>query len=385
VEDDLYAFADGRTVKVFQDGEYYERNFDHDVTDLDIKESKIYCGCADDKAYTIPEKTECEYEFLQKRTRLEYNDYYYNSVGGKLYISNLLDPEASPTSYDGEYTDIKLYGGKVYAIKENSLYEFTGAECKDLGPELKYLDYSVADPDKISIGQARVALQTYPEIKFVEIQAGSFITAIGLTSEKLSGSHFLPPDDFNGNVTQKTDETMTALLLCYTDNAAIVSIGKTGYIVLKTKVSEIQVDFSKQSEFEKAQIIIGGNIYISPYTGGTIYSPNATGENVTVINKLVYEDVLETVFYEVEYTSGEKTVRGYVAEGFLSPTIIFGDNVKPNEIPDPNYSDSSDTKTILIILAVVLLVLAAIGYISHVSAKGKKKGKKKSKDKENEE
>lgn len=368
VEGDLYVFTDGTDVKVYNDGEYSEYRFDSAVTDIDIKVGVIYCGCADEKAYTVPAQTECDYTFAQKRSRIEYNDFYYNSFGGKIYISNLLKPEDPNVSYEGEFTNLKQYGETVYAIKENSLYSFTGSQADEV--VLKYADYTATH--QIVIGQARTALQTYSGAKFVKIAEGAFMTSIDL--EKLDGTYFSPIK------TVRADENTTALLLCESGTAAIVAIGDTGYILLKSKVSDIDVEISTENTFN-AQMI-GGKIYASPYiASGTELSLNATGIMVKVLRKL--EDsatenkkILETVFYEIEYNSEGKSVNGYVAEGFLSKVMIE-DNKTPTEIVDPNYSDSNDTKTILIIFAVVLLILAAIAYLSHLSSKGKKKKKKK--------
>lgn len=373
VEGELYAFTDGADVKVYNDGEYYEYRFENAVTNVDINEGVIYCGVGE-KAYTVPEQTECEYTFPAKTDELTYNGYYYFIDGEGI---NVFDKTSkTTTTFEGEYVNIKQDGEKVYAVSGNTLYSFTGAERSEV--VLKYADYAATH--QILIGQARTALQTYSEARFVQIAQGSFMTEIDL--EKLDGVYFTPVK------TVRAEENATALLLCESGTAAIVSIGNTGYILLKSKISETDVDFSTENKFN-AQMI-GGKIYASPYiASGTELKLNATGINVKVLRKLEdtraeNEKILESVFYEIEYGTGSESVKGYVAEGFLSQVMI-DDNKTPTEIVDPEYSEKNDTKTILIIFAVVLLVLAAIGYITHVSSRGKKKSKKKSKDKDGEE
>ncbi len=367
VGDELYAFADGKTVKVFSDGNYSEYAFENDVTDLDIKDSVIYCGCSDGKTYTLTEQAECEYTFTQKENELLYNGFYYfvKESDGSL---NIFDKTETAT-YEGNFGNLKRYGETIFASSENELYRISGTQCEKV--VLEYADYAVTE--KITIGQATAALKTYSPVQFVQIEDGAFMTAIDLS--RLDGQHFVPIK------TVKSENQAVALLLCYSGNSAIVAIGDASYILLKSKTEEIDLEYSAERPFENAQML-SNNIYASPYiVVGTVAASNAIGQTVKVLGRIEYSGVLDTVFYEVEYKSGEATLKGFVAEGFLSEKII-DDDKDPSEITDPEYSDGNDTKTILIIFAVILLVLAAVGYISHVSAKGKRKSKKKDKDKD---
>jgi hypothetical protein len=72
----------------------------------------------------------------------------------------------------------------------------------------------------------------------------------------------------------------------------------------------------------------------------------------------------------VEYTDGDTTKTGYVAKGFLTE-YIFEDNEEPTEVPDKNYSESNDVKTVLLVLGVVILVLIAVAYIGFVITRQK--------------
>ncbi len=365
VEGGLYAFADGKTVKVFNDGNYKEYAFENDVTDLAAENGEIYCGCSNGKVYTLDEQT-CEYTFPQKVDELLFNGYYYfTDADGKL---NVFDKSETVT-YDGSYSNLKLYGETVYAVSGNELYAINGSQCEKV--TLEYADYAVTR--EITVGRAATALKTYAPVTFVQISEGAFMTEVDLS--RLDGEYFVPVK------TIKTEQVSTALLLCYSGNAAIVSLSGKCYVVLKAKTSETEVEHVADKPFENAQML-GDNIYASPYVvSGTVSATGVISRTVKVLNKIVCEDVLDTVFYEVEYKTEDATLKGFVAEGFLSEKII-DDNKKPTEIPDPDFSESSDTKTILIIFAVVLLVLAAISYISYVSSGKRKKSKKKDKDKQ---
>ncbi len=369
VEDGLYAFADESGV-IAHRGEIRVSYEASGVTAVDIADGRVYYSCADG-TYEIPDifadtitPLDAEHTFPQKSDEITYNGFWYfvDDDGMNIYDKST----KQTTTESGEYTNLKQYGKKVYAIKENSLYEFTSTEGSKT--VLEYADYTATD--EILLGQARTALTNYTKANVVVISAGTYMTEVNL--KNLGG------ENFDTSKTVKTEETKTALLLCYSGNSAVVSIENKSFVLLKSKVREDNdTAFMTESNFD-AQIIIGGNIYTSPYTGGTIAVTNATGESVKVLNKLALDGVLEKVFYEIEYTSNGEQLNGYVAEGFLS-RVIIDDNKPATTVKDPAYSEDSDTKTILIILAVILLVLAAIGYISHVSAKGKKKNKKKSK------
>ena len=361
IEDGLFAFADGRMVKIYDDGHYTEYAFENKVTAVDIKDGVVYCGCSDNTAYTVPDQTKCEFTFKASEGELLFNGYYYFIEETGLTIFDRSTKEYVP--YEGEYLNLKQYGEKVYAISENKLYEYSGSKESEV-----VLEYAVDKSElKITIGSAASELKKYAPVQFVEIEEGSFITKIDL--DKLDGEYFVPL----GIV--KTEEKISALRLCESGNATIVAIRGTAYAVHKSKVHEITVDYLTEKPFENAQMITG-NIYASPcVNSGTVNNSNAIGVTVTIIGRLENE-LLECPFYEIEYIVGETTVKGYVAEGFLSKVIIE-DNKKPTERPDPEYSERNDTTTVIIIFAVVILVLLTILYLAYAGSKKKKKKDKK--------
>lgn len=381
VDGEKYAFADGNTVKILKDGEYIKTPpFDKEVISLDIKDSVIYCSCSDGTSYSLTEKLnennkkfyesqKCEYVFGQKSNRILFGDYLYNIHNGNLYINYLEAPELPPEIYEGNFSNLKQYGENVYAVNGNVLYEFTGTQGNAV-----VLEYTIDTKDlHIAVGQASVALKSFAPVQFVEIAEGAIMTKVDL--ENLS-------DEFIATDIVKAKENTTALLLCYTGNAAVVSIGESSYILLKSKTSETEMEYSTEKPFETAQMT-NNMIYASPFvTGGTACYNSAMSMVVTVLARLECTDVLDTPFYEVEYEVAGMKARGYVTEGFLTP-YIAEDNKKPEEVRDPEYSENSDTKTILIIFAVVVLVLAVLAYVVHLSSNKKnKKNKKKDKNKE---
>ena len=367
IEDELFVFADGNSIKILDGKNYDKYDFDSEFTAVDIVDGTIFC-LSQEKSYFInfeKEKNpfdEIEHSFTDKTDRILYGDYLYftNGNGLNIFDMNIFDT----TTYNGAYTDLKQYGDKVYTIKDNLLYSLTGTEI-----EAVKLEYEVnAKNVKIEIGQALTALKQYSEVQFVKIEQDTIMTEIDLGA--LEGIYFVPK-----NIV-KAKEGEVALLLCRLEDLAVVAIGESAYAILNPtdKISRAEIDYTTEIPFESAQSI-SENIYASPFVvSGTATFSKAHGATVKVISRIKSE-ILECSFCEVEYEDGESTVKGYIAEYMLQEEIRE-DKKDPAFVSDQNYSESNNTKTILIILAVIVLLLVAILYIAHVSSKGKKKKKK---------
>lgn len=362
-----YAFAENKTVSVYQNKNLTVYAFEEKIAKLDCREEVYYCTTESGQAYSFtfesaPEKT--EYAIPEAGTSIDVGNFNYRVFMSSLKISDYLTDEI--TSYDGDYTELKEYGGKVYAICENSLYSFAGTERTLI--ELEYIDYS--STSSIKVGNTADELKENYTLRFVTVQSGAFMTKIDLA--ELDGEYFAAGD----TVTAKEDTV--ALLLCYaSDEAAIIAIGDQSYITRKDKTALADVKCAAAPEFGNATIT-GNRIYASPYViAGTTTLPNAAGTIVKVTKKLQLANVLGSAFYEVEYTVDGETRMGYVADGFLTEFIIE-DNKEPNVVTDPEYSEKNDVKTVLLVLAVVTLVLIAVGYLAYVGTadKSKKRNKK---------
>ncbi len=337
VDGETYVFAEGSRVYVFENGNLSETTLE-----------------------------DCKYEFNPSEESIALDSYLYHFDGdGALPAYNT--STKTPHTFSGNYTDLKQYGGKVYAVKENSLYCFNGAAEQKIS--LEYADFSATQ--KISVGQSPYALKNYSSLKFVTVEAGTYMTEVDLT--ELEDEYFVCGD------TVTVSEKKVALLLCETGNASIIAIGDESYILLKSKTEQAEVNCYVEKEFENATII-GNKIYASPYVIiGTSSFDNAAGSIVSVLNKLEYEGVLGSAYYEVLYMTENGTKVGYVADGFLTEYIIE-DNKKPSVTPDPDHSEKDNVKTVLLVLAVVVLVLVAVGYIAHIGLSDKRKKQAKEKE-----
>ena len=365
VDGETYAFADGNTVLVYGEGNLTEYEFEEKVEKLDYSDGILYYSTVSG-TFTLPDSEKAEYQFGEEIDLLRHNGFIYDLNDGELTAYNSDTHEHTP--FEGVYSDLKVYGEKLYALGGNVLYSINGAEATEIS--LEYADFTATQ--KICIGNSPAELKK-TSLKFVEVEAGTYMTEVDLTS--------LDGDFFTAGKTLKTEEKITALFLCNTGNASIIAIGDTSYILLQSKTKATEVECYVEKEFDNATVI-GNRIYATPYVIiGTSSVSNAAGMIVSVLNKLEYDGVLGSAFYEVMYMTEDKTTHvGYVADGFLTEYIIE-DNNDPNIIPDPGHSEKNNTKTVVLILIVVILVLIAVGYLLYIATSDKRKKNKKQQEK----
>lgn len=385
VTDGAFAFIDGNGVKVYEaenavesDGKTIYKNgtlteyggFEVNLSSIDYKDGSFYYADGNGKVYSLPDKTEAEgITLTSPQSPLLYNGYTYVIRDNCIRIVNAEaeNLEDLAVEIEGKFSHLKQYGNCVYAIKDNLLCKFTDDKMEV--SEMQYVDFSPAKT--VSVGTAQSAFENYT-LAFVNVAEGSFMTEVDL-SKPLAAY-------FDAGETSELKTQTFALLLGYSGNAAIISIGKKSYITLKSNVSEVGTgsEYFSKAEFTKAQIL-GDAVYASPYVMECVYALYpATGAIVTVTGKL-HNDVLEDDFYEIEYTyekDGQaRKVKGYVIAGLLSGDNV-NDNAEPTEVPDEKYTEKNDVRTVLLILMVVILVLIAISYISWVTLSDRFKKRK---------
>lgn len=373
-----YAFADGETVIVFDGGTITEYGFGENVTALDCSDDIFYCSLLSGKVYSIPyeEGQECaEHAMPEPVGTIDVGDYNYRLTSSALKIADYSDD--SIRTFAGEYKNLKKFGDCVYATLGNEVYKFTGAESEKLS--LSYADY--ASTRKIYAGEAVTALKEYAAPTQVTVKDGAHMTETDLTDFR--------EGCFVTGRTVTNEGTTSAFLLCTTGNAALIAIGPYCYILNNENVTLTDGSCYSAPEFEYAKITAAGDkIYASPYVSEcTAITSGAAGLTVKVLNK-VQSGVLDAVFYEIEFPVAEGvTAKGYITENFLIKTdYVKEDDNEPETIEDPEYTEESNTKTILIILAAAILVLAAVGYLAFAATGDKrKKGKSKKNKAEKEE
>ena len=357
-----YAFAEEKNVYVCDGDDRSVYSFENEIVGLDCSEGVFYCSDGQ-SVYSLPDKEISEYTLTAFSGTIEAGNFDYKLIDGTLKVADWSGGVVA--TLEGKFSNLKKYEGVVYAQSGNEVYKLTGSNAEPL--DLSYADYSATS--QIYVGNCADKLKNYSSLEFVEIDAGTYMTSVDLTS--------LDDDYFVTESTVRTKEKTTALLLCRTGNSAIVAVKDTSYILLgnKAKTPEKKISCFVDAEFDNATIT-GDRIYASPYVIiGTSALANASGTIVNVTRKLVLEDVLGSSFYEVQYQTESGSIKtGYVADGFLTEYIIE-DNKPPAIVDDPDYSEENNTKTVLIVLAVVVLILAAVGYLAYVGTADKRKKK----------
>ena len=374
VNGEAFAFAEEQKVSVFNGGNLTEYEFGAKVTAVDCAEDTFYCAVGDGTVYSLPYaegQNAAKHVMPEPETVLNIDNYTYRLTEATLMVADFSDPsDVKGHTFEGEFKNLKQFNDKVYAISENAVWTFNGAELENL--IFKYADYACTR--RIAVGQAATALKAYSEPEIVTVKTGAFMTETDLTS--------VPEKFFAAGDTVTAKENTTAILLCTTGNAAIIAIGMDCYILLSSNVELTEESCYSAPDYEYAKITAAGDrIYSSPYVSeGTAIMTGAAGLIVKVLHK-VEHTVLDTAFFEVEFTAKDgTTAKGYINGKFLIKVDhVAEDDKKPDTVTDPDYTEESNTKTILIVFAVVILVLAAVGYLAFTATSDKRKNKKEKK------
>ena len=372
VNGEAFAFAEEQKVSVFNGGNLTEYEFGAKVTAVDCAEDTFYCAVGDGTVYSLPYaegQNAAEHVMPEPETMLKLGKFIYLLEDTTLKVVDTINDKVHK-DYEGEFKNLKQFGERVYAMSENAVWTFNGAESEKL--IFKYADYSCTQ--SIAVGQAATALKAYSEPEIVTVKTGAFMTETDLTS--------VPEKFFAAGDTVTAKENATAILLCTTGNAAIIAIGMDCYILLSSNVELTEESCYSAPDYEYAKITAAGDrIYSSPYVSeGTAIMTGAAGLIVKVLHK-VEHTVLDTAFFEVEFTAKDgTTAKGYINGKFLIKVDhVAEDDKKPDTVTDPDYTEESNTKTILIVFAVVILVLAAVGYLAFTATSDKRKNKKEKK------
>lgn len=291
----------------------------------------------------------------------------------RYYLNNDESAEADVEGADGGFRKLKQYGGKAYSMSGNALYALEGATAEKV--KSTYSDFSATE--SIPVGNVGETLKSVRgQIEFVTLKNG-YYTRVDISDERF-GDYFVLADKPETATVKSNGET--ALLLCETGNAALVSVDDKVYVTAEENCVPARNDASQpvsRKEFVKIPCAVYSVPYVSESAKLATLEANA---KVNVVATVAYENVLEYEFCEIELVgeNGEKTGTGYVMSGFLSP-YGFDDGNDPTEFPDPNYSEEDEIKTVVIVLVVIALALTAAAYMFFVVFRGKPK--KKDKDK----
>lgn len=382
--EDGYAFADGNNLYVIDDGVRTSYRMATAVTAVDYADGEFYYSVAGNPSfvYLLPESQQLlpgnvsEHVMQSLEPRFSHGDYSYNLSGGKIII---WDGNESVITLEGPFSNLKLYGDDLYAIKDNKLSKITD-KAEELDSKIyDYTDYSPSADVKSA--EAKEILKEYSSSpKLVTLTGNSHMTPVDL--DDVAGENFVPSGD-----TRPTVEGENALLLCKTDKVAVISIRGDAYILNPDCVKDYigTSGITETADGRQASVKVSdGHIYALPYISAATVLEGANltgGEHITVESKLTSGQFEYGGFYKISTPDGKT---GYVPVGYVSE-FNFSEN-PPEKIDDPSPQNEDMIKTVALVLVVVALVLVAVGYLAYVGTSDKKKKNKKRKDEqENEE
>ncbi len=377
VSGEKYAFLDGNSVLEY-DG--------NSLTTLDAGENEVTAVrySADGLVYRVGEEyfnavgEKIEYDDTVKTNEITNNGWFYSYNSSSVIVAYNADEGEKP--FHESYKLLREYGGKVYAVSENELYELNGSESTRLSFE--YLDFSAVE--KIGAADTANAIKQANASApgFVSVAKNAFMTEIDLDG---SGETFKVKETVNAA------EGVTALLLGAVGDNGGVSIIMTGgetegkcYILRSDDVASIERAAMEEKSLGATVTVAEGFVYSAPFVcAKTQVREIKSGDKLGVKGEIKKEVCTELVrdFYKVSWTdeSGAEQT-GYVPFGYVSLFTISED--PPVETPDPDYTQENSIRPVVLILLVVVLVLAALGYLVFVGTANKaKKTKNKKNDK----
>ncbi len=338
------------------------------------------------------------------------NGFCYKTAGGVVYDmqGNSIDHEIKPTAFpvtpdgsgysytlsngnikiwdgteytiEGDFSNLKVFGNTVYAMNGNTLNKITPPQTAEpLGYEIA--DFSATSA--IAIGNTVEALDSYNIEKphFTALKSGEYLTEVHLDAKSFNKASVSPTDYFKVGRTVKVGEEagfnagMSAVVLCETGNAHIISLNGKQYIKLATAATAR--DFI-EAEFSSAQINVPSDyIYSSPTVcDAAKLRAVSWGESVTVLGKLLKSTSPEIPcdFYKIAL----KDENGTEVTGYTPCSFVFEkkENNEEDKTDDPSPSNADSVKTVVLVLIVVVLVLVAVGYVTFVFTSDKKRKNK---------
>lgn len=415
----LTAFADETTAET---STVYPETFEAGIiTDYAVG-GENFAFSTDKKIAVFGGELPVYYELGVEISALDYNKdggyFCYKTTGGIVYDLNgntiqyeikatklPVTPDGSGYSYtlqdgnikiwdgteytiEGDFSNLKVYGNIVYAMNGNTLNKITPPQTAEP------LCYEIADfspSAEIAVGKTVEALDNYNLGKphFTALENGEYLTEVKLDGENFDKTKIKAEDFFKVGRTFKVGEengftaNMSALVLCETGNAHIITLGDKYYLKLaKTAVAR---EFS-DPEFVTAQINVPSDyIYSSPNLGDAVKLRKVSwGESVKISGKLLKSasPELPCDFYKIALTDANGNVlkdeNGAEITGYAPCSFVFEKKQTDTDgkTEDPSPSTDNNVKTVVLVLIVVVLVLIALGYITFVFTSDKKRKKK---------
>ncbi len=272
----------------------------------------------------------------------------------------------------------------MYAVKENVLYTFDGETptAKDI---IYYKDYEETSTILVGTSLEKIAATDYSSLQKVTVSASTssnpvYMTAISLSEfneDEASGkTYFKDSSTFEVTKDSEIEGGDELLLLCEVGNAYIVSYGTQAYIMAQTggTVSSIAVDVTAEEVGKDATAVEEFGAYYVPFIAdGTEYFkvevPSDKNDNITysivgIIKQETYP-FLAHDFYVVQKGTEVSAEYAFVPTGCL--TLYTYTPESPGTTVDPDASDTTYVKTVVLSLLLVIVILAIVGLLVFVA------------------
>ncbi|MCM1438130.1 MAG: hypothetical protein NC131_02805 [Roseburia sp.] len=396
VSGDTVAFASHTLMYVLYTGENGDRKLDdeHNYTGsnrierLDFDGGNLYLDVKTDGIFLYPDYTnQATHVFpdLGNTVKLSGDEEYRLSNDGLHYFSGD-DHEVLGT----DFTNLKTFDDKAYAVKNNVLYRFDGIN--PVKVDVNYTDFEGAE--NISCGDVKEKLtaKNY-EIYTADILSGNYYTKIN--ADFIGGEN----DTFIPIHTEKAAVDKTCIVLCESGNATVVATNDGMYITATENLSEAvpsqqKNDWALGADGRRLAAYATENTYVyaSPFMcrSTRIGELKSGAENsVEVIEKFEFGGVK---FYRITFDAateggGTEKISGFVAANVLTEHDYKADDNVQHENGDKQFSYQTNVVTVVLAIVIVALVIVAIMYIALIGSKkdknkDKKKNRKKKKEKD---
>ncbi|MCM1545872.1 MAG: hypothetical protein NC033_02435 [Clostridiales bacterium] len=387
VSGDRIAFASYASVYLLYTGENGDRKLDDEhpysgsnrIERLDFEGEKLYLDVKTEGIFLFPEYNRTvTHEFPKQSNvvKLSTDEEYRLSNDGLHYFFG-----------DGhevlgtDFYNLKVFDDKAYAIKDNVLYTFNGAE-----PDLVDVDYTdFKEAENILCGDVAQKLTAADyEIKTTEIKSGRYYTKINPDAIGTdAGDTFIPL------YTEKANVDKPCIVLCESGKTSVVAASDGMFITATDNLnpptpSSQKNDWAIGSDGKRLAAYASENtkVYACPFMcESTEIADLFSGadNHVEVTEKFEFGGVK---FYRVKMQDGKT---GFVAANKLTPYSFSAEDNEPHENGDKEFSYETNVVSVVLAIVIVALVIVAIMYISLIgSKKDKNKPQKKLKDKRSE-
>jgi hypothetical protein len=358
---------------LYQDGAYtfHASPSQHEIVRVEYDSEGILYFSDGQASYRYPDDSVVTHTFAPFSTSVEAAPYYYFINENNLYAFDTAHPLQGATLCGQGYVKIIENNGTIYALNNNLVYTIQADS--QTAYEFRYVNYERAQ--SIAVGNTFALIQSAASTPtFVNIAAGSYVSAIDLDASKDSADGYFVVD----KTYRTTGETRMVLLLCETGNAWLYATKEGCYLTLKPENAEYNTATVVTKSFEGFTNAACG-VYALPYLAESVNQTQLTlGSSVKVVGMLERQTYtnLSNDWYVVQYTDENgQTIQGYLPTGLIYE-YSFAQDGKDYQEQATDYSESNLVRTAILIMAVVVLVLLTFGYLTFVATKKSKQSRK---------